>query len=102
MKIVKIYIQINGKNNHTKYCLFVLFSATFCKQVLTLRRSVKTFKHDIRRLFFDKLQCSLPKTVEFSFVLSSTVVKTVGAQINAIRFIFFEADVRTFEIRITA
>ena len=32
----------------------------------------------------------------------SVVVKTVGAHINAIRFIFFEADVRTFDTKITA
>ena len=44
---------------------------------------------------------SLPKTIEFSFVLSNAVVETVGALISAIPFIFFEADVRPFEIRIT-
>ena len=48
-----------------------------------------------------KVQLSLPKTIEFSFVLSSAVIKTVGAQINAIWFIIFQADVRTFEITIT-
>ena len=39
---------------------------------------------------------------KFSFVLSNAVVETVGVQINTIPFIFFEADVRSFEIRITA
>ena len=45
---------------------------------------------------------SLPKTMNFSFILSNVVVDIVIVRINAIRFIFFEADVRTFEIRITA
>ena len=36
----------------------------------------------------------------FSFVLSNAVVETVRVRINAIPFIFFEAVVRTFEIRI--
>ena len=35
---------------------------------------------------------SLPKTVEFSFVLSNAVVETVRVEINAIPFIFFEVD----------
>ena len=47
-------------------------------------------------------ECSLPKSVYFPFVLSTAVVETVRVRINAIRFIFFAADVRTFEIRITA
>ena len=38
----------------------------------------------------------------FPFILSNVVVDIVRVRINAIRFIFFEADVRTFEIRITA
>ena len=42
------------------------------------------------------------KPQNFSFVLLNAVVKTVGAQINAIWFIFFQADVRMFGIRITA
>ena len=45
---------------------------------------------------------SLPKTIEFFFVLSNAVTKIVRVRIKAFRFIFFEADVRTFEIRITA
>ena len=45
---------------------------------------------------------SLPKTVEFSLVLSNTVVETARAEINAIPFIFCEIDVRPLEIRITA
>ena len=36
---------------------------------------------------------SLPKTIEFFFVLSNIVVKTVRVQINAIQFIFLESDV---------
>ena len=43
---------------------------------------------------------SLPKTVDFSFVLSNAVFGTVRVRFNAIPFIFFEAEVRTFEIRI--
>ena len=42
---------------------------------------------------------SLSKTIEF---LSNAVVETVRVRINVIPFIFFEADVRSFEIRITA
>ena len=42
------------------------------------------------------------KTIEFFFILPNVVVDIVRVRINAIRFIFFEADVRTFEIRITA
>ena len=42
------------------------------------------------------------KPLNFSFVLSNAVVEPVRVQINAIRFIFFEADVRSFEIRTTA
>ena len=45
---------------------------------------------------------SLSKTIEFSFVLSNAVVETVRVRINVIPFIFFEADVRSFEIRISA
>ena len=48
---------------------------------------------------------SLPKTIEpsnFSFILSNVVVDIVRVRINAIRFIFFEADIRNFEVRITA
>ena len=48
------------------------------------------------------MQFSQPKTIEFSFVLSNAVIKIVRVRIDAFRFIFFEADVRTFEIRITA
>ena len=49
----------------------------------------------------------LPTTVcqkpsNFSFILSNLVLDIVRVQINAIEFIFFDADVRTFEIRITA
>ena len=50
-----------------------------------------------------RVECSLPKTIEFflrSFERSEVV--TVGVRINAIRFNFFEADVRTFEIKLTA
>ena len=42
------------------------------------------------------------KPSNFSFILSNVVVDIVRVRINAIRFIFFDADVRTFEIRITA
>ena len=41
------------------------------------------------------------KTTEFFFHSSNTEVKTVRIQINAIQFIFIEADIRTFAIRIT-
>ena len=50
----------------------------------------------------DKAAFSLPKTTEFSFILSNVVVNIIRVRINAIRFIFFETDVRTFEIRINA
>ena len=40
------------------------------------------------------------KPYNFSFTLSNEVVDIVGVRIIAIRFTFFEADVRTFEIRI--
>ena len=36
------------------------------------------------------------KPQNFSFILSNVVVDIVKVRINAIRFIFFEADVRTF------
>ena len=42
------------------------------------------------------------KPQNFSFVHSNAVVETVRVQINATPFIFFEADVRTLEIGITA
>ena len=42
------------------------------------------------------------KPSNFSFILSNVAVDIVKVQINAIRFIYFEADVRTFEIRIFA
>ena len=42
------------------------------------------------------------KPSNFSFIFSNVVVDIVRVRINAIRFNFFEADVRTFEIRITA
>ena len=45
---------------------------------------------------------SPPKTVKFSFVLSSTVVETARVEINAIPFVFCEVNVRSFKIRITA
>ena len=45
---------------------------------------------------------SLPKTIDFSFNPSNVAVNIVRVRINAIKFIFFEADVRTFQIRITA
>ena len=38
----------------------------------------------------------------FFFVLSNAAVETVRVQVNAIPFVFFEADVRMLEIRITA
>ena len=36
-----------------------------------------------------------------SFFLSNTIVETVRVPLNAIQFIFFEVDIRSFEIRIT-
>ena len=45
---------------------------------------------------------SLPKTIDFFFVLWNAVIETVRDQINAIPFIFFQADVPSFEIRIAA
>ena len=42
------------------------------------------------------------KPQNFSFIVSNVVVDIVRIRINPIRFIFFEAEVRTFEIRITA
>ena len=42
------------------------------------------------------------KPQNFSFVLSNAVVEPVRVRINAIPFIFFEADVQSFEIRNTA
>ena len=45
---------------------------------------------------------SLQKTIDFSFFLSNAVVETIKARINAIPFTFFEANVRLFEIRISA
>ena len=39
------------------------------------------------------------KPSNFSFILSKVVVYIVRIRINAIRFIFFDADVRTFETR---
>ena len=45
---------------------------------------------------------SLPKTVDFFFVLSNAVFETVRVRINVIPFIFFEADIRAFEIIIIA
>ena len=42
------------------------------------------------------------KPQKFSFVLSNAVDETVRVRISAIPFIFFEADVRMFEIGITA
>ena len=45
---------------------------------------------------------TVPKTIEFSFILSNAVVETVKVRINAIPFIFFQADVWPFEIRTTA
>ena len=42
------------------------------------------------------------KPYNFPFILSNVVVDIIRVRINAIRFILFEADVRTFEIRITA
>ena len=47
--------------------------------------------------FFNKTVCRKP--YKFSLNLSNAVVTTVKVKINAIRFIVFEADVRTFEIR---
>ena len=44
---------------------------------------------------------SLPKTVEFFPVSFERNSRNLRVRINAIRFIFFEADVRPFEIRIT-
>ena len=44
--------------------------------------------------------CWKPKYL--SFLLSNAVVETVRVQINTILFIFFEDDIRTFKIRITA
>ena len=44
---------------------------------------------------------SLPKTIEFSSVLSNAVAMTVRVQINTINFILIEDDIQTFEIRIT-
>ena len=51
--------------------------------------------------FKSNRQYSLPKTIEFLFVLSNAIVDTVRVRINAIPFISFEADVRSFEIRTT-
>ena len=42
------------------------------------------------------------KPWNFSFVSLNAVIKTVRFQISTILFIFFEVDVRLFEIRITA
>ena len=42
----------------------------------------------------NKTVCQKP--LIFFFVLSSAVIKIVKVRINAIEFIFFEADVRTF------
>ena len=50
----------------------------------------------------DALGTRLRKPQNFSFLLPSAVVDTVTVLINVIPFIFFEADVRSFEIRITA
>ena len=44
---------------------------------------------------------SLPKTVEFFPVSFERNSRNLRVRINAIKFIFFEADVRPFEIRIT-
>ena len=52
---------------------------------------VRLIVHSVRR-----------KPQNFSFVLSNAVVETVRVRINVIPFIFFKADVRSFEIRITA
>ena len=48
-----------------------------------------------------KHQNGLPKIIEF-FIFSNVIVYVIRVRINAIRFIFFEADVRNFEIRIIA
>ena len=47
------------------------------------------------------LSC-LPKTTEFFLCYFERSSQTVRVQINAIWFIFFEADARTFKLRITA
>ena len=44
---------------------------------------------------------SLQKSMEFCFVLLNAAVETVKVQINAIPFIFFQVDVRSFELRTT-
>ena len=44
---------------------------------------------------------SLQKSMEFCFVILNAAVETVKVQINAIPFIFFQVDVRSFELRTT-
>ena len=69
------------------------FTAHFHQVALNLQTKLKG---ELEHLF------SLPKTIEFSFVLSNVVVEIVKLRINAIRFIFFKDEFGTFEIRINA
>ena len=62
---------------------------------------INTFYNEQLALKRVKCYYGLLKTIEFSLRLFETVVKTIKVQINAIKFIFNEAEIRTFEIRIT-
>ena len=64
----------------------------------------ETFDKTESMIYLQFAKCnSLPKTIEvFLRSFERAVVETVRVRINAILFIFFEVDVRSFEIRITA
>ena len=91
--IVMIGLSFQNPKNFRTWEPFIFWNARFFFWYWTVEQFLNA-------TFFR--QISLPKTIEFSFVISNAVVETVRVRINAIRFTFFEADARSFEIRITA
>ena len=91
--IVKIGLSFQNPKNSRTWEPFIFWNARFFNRYQTVEQFLNA-------TFFR--QISLQKTIEFSFVISNAVVETVRVRINAIRFSFFGADVRSFEIRITA
>ena len=83
-----------------KQLTFCAYSVDFMRNYI--RNYIAKFKESLKAPSpaSSAFQTVCRKPSNFSFVLSNAVVETV--RVYAIPFIFFEADVRSFEIRITA
>ena len=94
--------MIGGEAVFTQTYILAYIKAYGPGKALTQLTTLEQSTHSFYTGFILIGICSLPKIIELSSILSNVAVDIVTVRINAIKFIFFEANVRPFEIRIAA